>query len=185
METADLRRERGPGPARPAPGAAPVAGGRFCPNCGMPLEDAAVLCTACGYDLQAGTVLADGAKPVPPAVPPLAVAWQTVLDFFPGLYYPGIILLALLCAGLAGVLALFTLFVFALGAYLSAGSIGVATLAVWMQAVTLMCVGRAEFFNTALSDIEGTQFGVFMGLVLAPPFAVWAILGWISRTPAG
>ena len=184
----------GPAPVRPpsadgpepvAAATAPAAGGRFCPHCEMPLEEGAVLCTECGYDLQTGTALADGAKPVPPEVPPVSTAWQTFMDFFPGFYYPGIIVLAALCAGLAGVLAVFTVVVFAMGAYLSAGSVGVATLAVWTQAVTLMCVGRAEFFNTALGDIEGTQFGVFMGLVLAPPFAVWAFLGWISSTHGG
>jgi len=112
-------------------------------------------------------------------------AWQTFLDFFPAFYYPWIIVLAVLCAGLSVVLAVFTVVVFALGAYVSAGAIGVATMAVWTQAVTLMCVGRAEFFNTALGDIEGTQFGVFMGLVLAPPFAFWALLGCLSRSHSG
>jgi hypothetical protein len=146
----------------------------------MPLEDGAVLCTECGYDLRTGVRLEDGAQPPPPEAPPVDTAWQTFLDFFPGFYYPGIILLAVLCGGVACVLAVFTVFVFALGAYLSAGAIGVATLAVWTQAVTVMCVGRAEFFNTALGDIEGTQFGVFVGLVLAPPLILWAILGWIS-----
>ncbi len=187
MGTADPRRDEGP---PPLPGADPeaiaaVPGGQFCPHCQMPLAEGAVLCTECGYDLQTETVLADGSAPVPPAPPPIASAWQTFLDFFPGFYYPGIMLLAVLCAGLAGVLAVFTLVVFGLGAYVSAGAIGVATLAVWTQAVTLMCVGRAEFFNTALGDIEGTQFGVFMGLVLAPPFALWVILGWISHASGG
>jgi hypothetical protein len=178
MATADPGPEAGTVPSRPA--AAVVGVGQFCPNCEMPLEDGAVLCTACGYDVQSGTVLADAAKPALPEAPPVSTALQAFMDFFPGFYFPGVIILALLCAGLASVLAVFTMFVFALGAWLSAGAIGVATLAVWMQAVTLMCVGRAEFFNTALGDIEGTQFGVFMGLVLTPPFAVWAVLGWIS-----
>lgn len=195
MGTADLRQDEGAAPGRPvtpgdsadpaAAAVAPGAGGEFCPNCEMPLEEGAVLCTQCGYDLQRGTLLADGAKPVAPEAPPVATAWQTLLDFFPGLYYPGIMVLALFCTGLAGFLAVFTMIVFAMGAYLSAGAIGVATLATWTQAVTLMCVGRAEFFNTALGDIEGTQFGVFMGLVLAPPFALWVLLGWISSTHGG
>lgn len=187
MGTADLRQDEGPEPDRPAAAevAEPAAAGRFCPNCEMPLAEGAVLCTECGCDLQTGTVLADGTKPAPPAEAPVSIAWQTFLDYFPGFYYPSIIVLAVLCAGLAGVLALLTLFVFALGAWLTAGAVGVATLAVWTQAVTLMCVGRAEFFNTALGDIEGTQFGVFMGLVLAPPFALWVLLGWISSIHRG
>lgn len=170
------------GPAAPEAPQAPAAGeGRFCPECGMPLHDGAVLCTECGYDLRTGVRLEDGARPPPPPAPPVETAWQNFLDFFPGFYYPGIVLLAVGCAGVACVLAVFTLFVFGLGAYLTAGALGVATLAVWTQAVTVMCVGRAEFFNTALGDIEGTQFGVFIALVLAPPFTLWLILGWISH----
>lgn len=147
----------------------------------MPLHDGAVLCTECGYDLRTGVRMQDGARPPPPPAPPVGTAWQALLDCFPGFYYPGIVLLAVACGGVACVLAVFTLFVFGLGAFFTAGAIGVATLAVWTQAVTLMCVGRAEFFNTALGDIEGTQFGVFIGLVLAPPFTLWLVLGWISH----
>jgi hypothetical protein len=189
MGTAHPDEDTEPQSPAPAAGAEPAsvtsAGGRFCPNCDAPLADGAVLCTECGCDLRTGTVLADGAKPLPPAPPPASVLRQTVLDFFPGLYYPGIMVLALLCTAVAAVLAVLTMFVFGLGAYLSAGAIGVATLAVWTQTVTLMCVGRAEFFNTAMGDIEGTQFQVFIGLILAPPVAVWVLLGWLSSGKGG
>jgi len=173
------------GKAGGAPAGAASPPGSFCPNCDQPLPDGARLCTACGFNLVTGEQLEGASGAVPVEAPPGAAFWQTFLDFFPGFYYPGIILLAILCAGVACFLAVFTVFVFALGAFFSAGAIGVATLAVWTQAVTFMCVGRAEFFNTALGDIEGTQFGVFLGLVLFPPFAVWVLLGWLGNLGKG
>ena len=163
----------------------PEAPGQLCPNCDLPLAADAVICTQCGFNLETGERLEAGRLAVGSEAPPAATALQTILDFFPGLYYPGVIVLAVLCAGLSCGLAFFTVIVFALGAFMSAGALGVATLAVWTQAVTLMCVGRAEFFNTALGDIEGTQFGVFLALVMAPPVAIWTFFGWLSTQSGG
>ncbi|MHC4948359.1 MAG: hypothetical protein ACYTG1_08865 [Planctomycetota bacterium] len=41
-------------PAAPADPGAADAGGGACPGCGAPLGEGAVLCTSCGYDVQAG-----------------------------------------------------------------------------------------------------------------------------------
>ncbi|MBN2451471.1 MAG: zinc-ribbon domain-containing protein [Lentisphaeria bacterium] len=171
----ESRPEPVPPPAEAAPGE-----GTFCPSCGMPLADGAVLCTDCGFDLRDGGRMADASRV---SGPPRSLAEklpEVFMDCFPGFYRPWVIVMALLCAGVACFLGVFTAIIFGLGAYLTAGWMGVVALAAWAQAVAFVSVGRVEFLKTALADMEGTQFSVFLCLVFAPPVALGAFLGMLS-----
>jgi hypothetical protein len=141
-----------------------------CPRCGAPLAPGAAICVNCGLHLASGQSYQtwveaprdDEIGGGPPA--PLRLA----AEYFPGLFRPVVLLLSVVAVLVAAAVAWLSLFVFMMGAVLSAFPIGAVAVIAWGQAVAWMLHGHLSMLAECLSEFDSSKWTLFLVIFLAP-----------------
>jgi hypothetical protein len=140
---------------------------RYCWKCKTTYDPQVAVCLKCGVNLITGEELAVESKEEEPLTFPERV-FRWIADCFPGLLRPKMWLPALLMACLALAVMWLCLFVFSMGAVLSAFPIGAMALIIYAQAVVWLITGQFWLLHTALTEFQGRHWSIFVLLVLGP-----------------
>lgn len=139
---------------------------RRCMGCGDSAMDRRKVCIHCGYLFDSGEILVTATETVE-AVP----LWRRVLGYWienaPGLFRVSTVIGFIVCLGLAIVAAVFGLMFISL-APLSGFFILVAALLIYVQGVAFLCSGELSALKSAMGDMTGSCWSLFLWLSLSP-----------------
>ena len=153
-----------------------------------PVEDAVP-----EYELEQSLDTYVASRPVAPPSPPRRMpppeiedegslssvehAVQFVGEYLPGLFRVKVLIFSALCA-LAGFAVLgLSMFVFMIGAAISAFPIGAFGLICYAQALGMLLCGETMILSEALSELNSWQWILFIVLLLTPFFLVFIAVG--------
>jgi len=153
--------------------------GQACPFCGAACKPEGEFCPACGSRL--GAPVVGRAKPrlrEEPLEPPVGLrplCW--LLEYFPGLASPKVIILTAIIFVMAAAFAGAALFMVVLGAVIIAFLSGGFAILLYWTGLAWILSGEVSMPWDALADFNGTHWMLFATLTLLP---VAAVFGWIK-----
>lgn len=155
---------------------------RPCPRCSAALDPSAIVCHRCGVNLETGLLPKevagqqgeDAAGGVPRLEPARLV--EAVGEWLPGLFRPGLLILAILCS-LAGFVAMgYCLALLAFGLPLAACMVGGLGLIVYGQGLAMLIQGETGLLHELLTDMDGKRWTLFLALLFAPFVILYFVL---------
>lgn len=159
------------------PPPAPRLDVKSCPNCRVELDATAVLCFACGLNLQTGRM---PAAPAPVEAPPVEEEERPSLfvrtvecvgEYLPGIFRPWIIVLSGVLTIVALVVMGFCVALALLGTLIEACMVGGLGLIIYGQALAMLLVGETGLLHELLAELDGKRWMLFF-LMLFSPFVI-------------
>ena len=106
---------------------------------------------------------------------------QLFIDFFPGFFRPITLILAILAFGVSICLVFLAVFVLSLGAFLAGIGIGASAMIVYSQGIAFIMSGSVEMLKTAMVDLKGGKWEMFLLLTFTPIIIIILIMCIVAR----
>ncbi|MFH0910450.1 MAG: hypothetical protein V1918_02925 [Planctomycetota bacterium] len=157
-------------------------GERICPRCGAACDTSARICIACGTDMESGAQLKTVERAGDETDEPGGFM-GFLYEWLPGLCRPVVILASLGLVFVAILLLGLSIWVFLMGAIITAVPIGAVGFMAYGQAIACIMCGQFWFLTDALVEFDSNRIMVFLVLLFAPLLLLFLLLGVFVPAP--